>query len=255
MALDEALLEAVACKQSPPTLRLYAWDPPCLSLGYAQSKNEVNHQALTEYGWDLVRRPTGGRAILHTDEITYSITVPGDDLHVAGKVIETYQRFSRALLLTLKILGVPATAEKEYQIPVDLIPNGPVCFETPSHYEITVSGKKLIGSAQSRRYGGVLQHGSLPLYGDLTRITLGLEFKSEAECEQAARRLSNRATTVENVLGLRVTWAEAAEAFKQGFEKALNLELTQAEPTQAELTRAGKLINEKYNFPGWTDRL
>ena len=114
MAVDEAILEATGRGDSPPTLRLYAWTPACLSLGYAQNAADVDHAALAQAGWVLVRRPTGGRAVLHTDELTYSVIAPLNEPIVAGTILESYSRLSKALLTALELLGLPARADKEY---------------------------------------------------------------------------------------------------------------------------------------------
>lgn len=252
MAADEAILEAAAAGRSLPTLRLYAWDPPCLSLGYAQSVHDVDLDALQRSGWDLVRRPTGGRAILHTDELTYSVTGPDDEPRLAGGVLESYQALSQALLATLHILDIPAEAHEK---PASA--NGtanPVCFEVPSNYEITVGGKKLIGSAQARRNAGVLQHGALPLYGDLTRIVKALQFTDEAARSAAAERVLNRATTCEAILGRAPTWDDAAAAMAAAFGQALNLELVEGEMTPGEMQRAQALYAEKYIQMEWAQR-
>src|SRR5215211_3917752 len=99
----------------------------------------------------------------------------------------------------------------------------PVCFEVPSTYEITVNGKKLIGSAQARKKEGVLQHGSLPLTGDLSRICQALVFENEPTRENAAERLLARATTAQSALGHALSWEEAAGAFIQAFETQLGI--------------------------------
>jgi lipoyl(octanoyl) transferase len=254
MAVDEAILEAVVKGESLPTLRLYAWEPACLSLGLAQPVQDVDRAALVQHGWDLVRRPTGGRAILHTDELTYSVTARQDEPRVAGGVLESYSRLSRALLAALNRLSLPARADKEYALPEGSLSNAAVCFEVPSNYEITVNGKKLIGSAQARRKEGVLQHGSLPLCGDLTRITQALAYPDETTRAQAAARLLDRAATIEMV-GLHVSWEQAAEAFVEGFRETLNLEFQEEELSTAELHRAAELVAEKYGNPLWTERL
>jgi lipoate-protein ligase A len=212
MALDEAILEAVGKNQVLPTLRLYAWDPPCLSLGFAQHVKDVDQQVLQYNGWQLVRRPTGGRAILHTDELTYSVIAPLNEPRVEGGVLESYFRLSLALRSALEDLGLPARADKEYALPHGAQAAGPVCFEVPSNYEITVYGKKLVGSAQARRKEGVLQHGSLPLYGDLTRITQALVFPDEESRQRAAQRLLAHAANVE-MLGKSLSW-ETCGLFK-----------------------------------------
>ncbi len=255
MAVDEAILEAVIAGQSQPTLRLYAWDPPCLSLGYSQPVQDVDKEALTQRGWHLVRRPTGGRAILHTDELTYSIMAPQTDPHVSGSILESYRRLSMALVAGLNRMGLTASADKEYDLPAGSQANGAVCFEVPANYEITVAGKKLIGSAQARRYQGVLQHGSLPLYGDLSRITHALKYTAESQRERAIQRLLAHATTVETLTGKVVSWQSAADALILAFQETLAIQLVPGELSQSEKLRASELVRDKFANPTWTDRL
>lgn len=255
MAVDEAILEAVSSAHSLPTLRLYAWDPPCLSLGYAQPVADVDLARLAQYGWDLVRRPTGGRAILHTDELTYAVIAPLHDPLVAGSVLESYARISRGLLAALERLSLAPRADHKYDLPEGTSPRGPVCFEVPSNYEITVDGKKLVGSAQARRKNGVLQHGTLPLFGDLTRITQALAAPDESTRLADARRLLGHAATVESILGYPVTWEQAAQAMASAFQDTLGLVLQPCPITPTELQRARELQNEKYAHPSWTHRV
>lgn len=281
MALDEAILEAVGNGTAPPTLRLYAWQPPCLSLGYAQSIHDVDLVALLENGWDLVRRPTGGRAILHTDELTYSVCGLTSDPRLSGSVLESYCVLARALLVALELMQIPAQAlEKPVaapsitptQGPVGPAPTppptsthdmaaqdatanqNPVCFEFPSNYEITVHGKKLVGSAQARRKSGVLQHGSLPLFGDLSRITRVLLFPSSAARADAARRLLARACTAEDILGKALDWQTAAQAFTRAFSQVLNLTLVAEDASLWEQERARELVVEKFANQAWTQK-
>jgi lipoate-protein ligase A len=253
MALDEAILEHIGRGESAPTLRLYAWDPACLSLGHAQPFADVDTARLQERGWDVVRRLTGGRAILHTDEITYSVIAPNDEPRVTGTILESYNRLAQALLLAVKKLDVPVEI-KEGRAENGPRPN-PVCFEVPSTYEITVDGKKLIGSAQARKKEGVLQHGSLPLTGDLARICQALVFESESAREAAAARLLAKASTVESALGRAASWETAAQAFSQAFESQLGLKLERGELSRSELDRTDDLVREKYAHPSWTERV
>lgn len=253
MAVDEAILEHVTHSAALPTLRLFAWDPPCLSLGHAQPFADVDMNRLQSHGWEVVRRLTGGRAILHTDELTYSVTAPADEPRVAGSLLESYNRLAQALLAAVQDLGLTVEM-KEDRVENNGAPN-PVCFEVPSTYEITVNGKKLIGSAQARRREGVLQHGSLPLTGDLSRICQALVFPDEAAREQAMQRLLARATTVESVLGREVTWESAAQAFVRAFEAQLELNLEAGELTSSELSHAEELVGKKYAHPSWTERI
>jgi len=252
MAADEAILEAATRGDVPPTLRLYAWDPPCLSLGYAQPATDVDFERLSKNGWHLVRRPTGGRAILHTDELTYSIAGPQDEPRLAGGVLDSYRRLSLALLDALQRLSVAASADAQPSTPLNSQQKGPVCFEVPSNYEITVSGKKLLGSAQARRHEGVLQHGSLPLTGDLARITRALAYPTDQDRQRAAGRLLERAATLESVLGHSMPWDQVARAFIEAFPEILDLELQPAELSAAEISRAATLVNEKYASDAWT---
>lgn len=252
MALDEAILEHIGRGESIPTLRLYAWEPACLSLGHAQPFSDVDLIRLEARGWEVVRRITGGRAILHTDELTYSVIAPNDEPRVAGSVLQSYNRLAQALLLAVKNLGLPVELQ-EGKSNDNASPN-PVCFEIPSTYEITVDGKKLIGSAQSRKKEGVLQHGSLPLTGDLARICDALVFENEIARADASKRLLTRAATVESALGRALSWDTAAQAFIHAFEAQLGINVKMGELSESESKRTDELVKEKYDHPFWTER-
>lgn len=255
MAYDHALLESVAEGRSRPILRLYSWQPFCLSLGYAQPFADTDLEALTEHGWDLVRRPTGGRAILHGDELTYAVIGPLTNQHLRGGVLESYQHLSQGLVQALKNLGLsPAVAPDSARLD-EVQRSNPVCFEMPSAYEITAGGKKLIGSAQTRRLGAVLQHGTIPLTGDITRVCQVLSFASPSDRRAAAVALSQRATTISQILGREVSWQEAAEAVKNGFSKALGLSLEPDELTTAEKAGSVELASRLYHRTEWTHRV
>jgi lipoate-protein ligase A len=249
MAVDETILEAVGHGGSSPTLRLYAWEPACLSLGYAQSLSDVDIPRLQARGWEMVRRPTGGRAVLHTDEITYSVIAPHNEPRVAGTVLESYRCLAAALVEALRRLNLPVEVQ-EHAETSSKIPN-PVCFEVPSTYEITAGGKKLVGSAQSRRKEGILQHGTLPLTGDLTRILQVLAFPNEEARTRATSQLLERATTVETALGRVVSWNEAAQAYTTAFRSVLALDLQPGELSLPEKARIGQLVAAKYSHPDW----
>ncbi len=253
MAVDESILEHIYRGESKPTLRLYSWNPPCLSLGHAQSFKDVDVERLRSNGWDVVRRVTGGRAILHTDELTYSVTGSAEEPVLSGGVLESYNRLAQALLNAVQSLSVPVEM-KEHEDGHTQQNLNPVCFEVPSTYEITVDEKKLIGSAQARKKEGVLQHGSLPLTGDLTRICDALIFENEDARYTAKERLLARATTVESVLGVGTDWETAAQAFVRGFEAELGIQFERGEMSKSESQRADELVKEKYAHPSWTER-
>lgn len=252
MAIDEAILYALAEGQGQATLRFYQWQPTCLSLGYSQQVTDINQAACAQLGYTWVRRPTGGRAILHTDEVTYSIITPITDPRVKGSVVESYRRLSRGLLHGLQTLGAKAVqAKKERSSPTK---GGAACFDTPSHYEVTLNGKKLVGSAQVRRKGMVLQHGSLPLDGDITRIFEVLNI-SDADKLAQQEYLLTHATTLATALGYQVSFDEAVQALKAGFAETLALQLTAKPLSPYEETLVKKLMVEQYGNDAWNKRL
>ena len=250
MAIDSAILAAVEQGEAPPTLRLYSWDPPCLSLGYSQAYSDVDLHQLSANGWDLVRRPTGGRAILHTDELTYAVIGPKSDPRLAGNLMDSYQHISRALFEALSQMGLPVEVhagknpEAHHQ---------PVCFENPSDFEITANGRKIIGSAQARKKTGLLQHGSLPLIGDLTRITKALRYQTNAERQKAGEVLLQKAATVYDVLGVEISWDRAAETLANSFSRILNLNLVEGELSSDELDQALLLESGQFGHSSWTE--
>jgi lipoate-protein ligase A len=257
MALDQAVAEACAAGAGPPTLRFYRWQPPAVSLGRHQPLAEVDLDAVQERGYEVVRRPTGGRAILHTDELTYSVAASADEPRVEGSIMDAYLRLSNALLAGLRSLGLDADkAPGSVRAGPDV---SAACFEVPSAYEITASGRKLLGSAQSRRAGYVLQHGSLPLTGDLGRL---IDVLALPDGERAALRneLTARAVTLADALGVmpdapQAQFATVAHALREGFAATLNLTLDAGQFTPAEVRRAAELIRELFANPEWTNRL
>ena len=255
MAVDEVLLESASAKTALPALRFFAWEPVCVSIGIAQARSEIDIDALRRRDWDIVRRPTGGRAILHTDEFSYSIMAPPDDPIMHGTLMDSYNRISQALLRGLEKLSLSARADSVYTVPAGSNPKAPVCFEIPSNYEVMVGNKKIMGSAQTRRMTGILQHGSLPLHGDIGRITQILRFPDEASRTGCRERLLEHAVTVQTALGRIVTWEEAASAFAAAFSEVCGLGLRVDELTTAEVSRAQELVTSKYAHDSWTFRL
>jgi lipoate-protein ligase A len=251
MAVDEAILAS-----GIPTLRLYRWQPMCLSLGYGQRSRDADLARLAERGWDLVRRPTGGRAILHGDELTYSLSLPADEPLAKLSIIESYRRISAALLAALESLGAQPHAERadsDLQAGAEP-PISPVCFETPSHYEITVDGRKLVGSAQVRRKNGVLQHGTLPLAGDITRICDVLAYADEDGRLAAKADVRAHALTLEEALGKAIDWQTAADAVASAFTAVFEVDFAEGGLSSAEEAEAERLTAEVYGSDDWTLR-
>ncbi len=155
MALDEALLDTLCKGEGRPTLRFYGWDPPALSLGYAQPSDSVDFAACRVRGVDVVRRPTGGRIVLHVQELTYAVILPAGHESIA----QSYCRISKALAQAIAGLGIQA----------DLAPGAAHaagladCFAISTAADLVAGGRKLVGSAQVRRHGCFLQHGAIKL--------------------------------------------------------------------------------------------
>ncbi len=191
--------------------------------------------------------------MLHTDELTYSVIAPLDEPRMAGTVLETYHRLAQALVEALNLIGSQVEIN-ENSASSHFTRSNPVCFEVPSTYEITHGGKKLLGSAQARRKEGVLQHGSLPLSGDLTRILQVLAFPDEKSRARAAEGLMMRAMTVETALHRKVSWDEAARAFVTAFGTVLALDLRPGDLTDEEKKRSEELVRIKYGQPSWTEK-
>ncbi len=247
MAIDEAILQAVSEGLVPPTLRFYGWEPPCISVGLNQAiQEEIDLERCRLAGIHVVRRPTGGKAILHHNELTYSVALPASHPLAGTGVLDSFRRISCGLLKGLEVLGL-----KPYQaMPPreDLL--SPVCFEAPSDYEIECEGKKVIGSAQLRRKGGILQHGSIPLRGDIAAIADFLRLGKE-ERESLKERIRRRASTLSDLLGREVSFEEAAAAFIRGFREAFDLFLVPSSLTPFEEEQA-RALREKYASDEWT---
>jgi lipoate-protein ligase A len=247
MAIDGAIMVAVAEGRSPPTLRFYGWRPPCVSIGYGQSmRGVIDLEACAERGYDWVRRPTGGRAVLHIDELTYSVTAPRDEPRVRGDVVSSYRRLSRGLVAGLRYLGADVhQAEGEEAEGA----GSAACFDVPSHYEVTALGRKLVGSAQVRRRGVVLQHGALPLRGDVARLA-GVLALSEERREALRAKLRERAIALDEAVGRLVSWDETMEALAVGFGQALKLVLVREDLAPHELAAATRL-QARYSSDQW----
>ncbi len=226
MEYDISLAQALVNGAGSPTIRVYAWQPHAISLGWNQSMEEIDLDKTSASGIDVVRRPTGGRAILHSEELTYSVIMRAE-----GKnILSVYDDISRALVAGLSILGVPAAIEKSQPHFPSLYreASATACFSSTGRYEIKCCGKKLIGSAQRRYVAGsggevVLQHGSILLGPDHKRIVEFLNFHSEKERNMLRGELDERTTDLSVVLNRDISFEEVAEAILQGFQKAWSI--------------------------------
>jgi lipoate-protein ligase A len=250
MAVDEAILEAHLAGEAPPTVRFYRWRPACLSIGYFQrAAKEVDEEGCRRLGVDWVRRPTGGRGILHDVELTYSVVASAGDAAVEGGVLQSYRRISTGLVAGLRRFGVPAEMAPEKMRGPGL--GSAACFDAPSAYEVTIHGRKVIGSAQVRRGGALLQHGAILLEVDIARQVGVLQPPPGLTTAQLAEVLAPRLISLGEAAGRPVSAEELAAALRAGFAEAWGQPLEAGELTLGERERAlalrGKYASEEWN--------
>lgn len=255
MAVDEVLLDGVASRAAPPTLRFYRWRPACLSLGYFQPFDAVNPDGCRALGVEVVRRPTGGRAILHDRELTYSVALPASALGHDGGVLPSYYRLSLALQDGLRRLGVAATLAPE-SAASSSPEHGPICFDRPSAHEILLDGRKLVGSAQVRRGGGLLQHGSILIEPRLQKMRACLRLAGESQDSSAGGGFERIEDGVAGLAEAGVSDpTQIADAIAGAFAERFGVALVEGRLGADELTAAQALAAAKYQSAGWTEGL
>ncbi len=223
MDYDIALARALVNGTGEPTIRVYGWQPFAISLGWNQSMDEIDYTKAIAAGIDVVRRPTGGRAILHAEELTYSVVMRVKEKNV----LVVYDDISRALVAGLQELGALVVIEKSQPHFPSLYrtTSAVACFSSTGRYEIKCQGKKLVGSAQRRYatdYGEevVLQHGSIILSSSHKQIVEFLNLLSKEQRDALCHELDEKTTDLSTVLNRTVTFQETAEAVLFGFRKA-----------------------------------
>lgn len=255
MALDEALLDWHSEGLIPPVIRFYEWNPATLSIGYFQSvEKEIDLDAVNRLGLGFVRRPTGGRGVLHEHELTYSVIVSESYPDMPATVTEAYRVISEGLLLGFQNLGldayfsIPDSEEKRQSLKK---PKTAVCFDSPSWYELVVEGKKVAGSAQTRQKGVILQHGAILLDLDEDKLIQTFKFSSEALRERVKASLSKKAVAINKISQNPVTIDECKKAFKKGFEDALQIELVEFTLSEEQELYVNALEKKRYDNNQW----
>ena len=232
MAVDEALLEALLAGETPPTLRVYGWRPPAVSVGRFQRVDaSLDLEACRRLGVDVVRRPTGGRAILHTaDEVTFSVVVSAARIGATG-VMDAYRALAAGIIAALRSLGLdPRLVERGAPVGPAPAPD-PACFAVKARCDLVVGSAKVVGSAQVQRRGVVLQQNSLPL-----RLR-------PADWEPIFRRAARppEAAGLRDVAGRPIGCGEVAAALRDGFAAAFGIRFADAPLAERELSRARDL--------------
>ncbi|MCL1927408.1 MAG: lipoate--protein ligase family protein [Treponema sp.] len=238
MGLDEALLESVAGSITPensaglPVLRFYGWNPPAVSIGYFQDlAEEVDLEAAERCGFDLVRRVSGGGAVLHRSELTYSIIVNLNHPLAGKNLDESYRILCQGLIHGLALLGIESV------------------FSGTN--DILTEGKKISGNAQTRRMNCLLQHGTILLDNDVETMFSVLKAPKEKNKGKLIEEIKERVTSLRSIMGREISFMEAENAFTRGFSEALGIELHKADITPAEESRAFKLAESKFKTREW----
>jgi len=257
MALDECIIKWQSEGDFAPTLRFYEWERPTVTVGYFQKSAEINFEAVKKNEADFVRRQTGGRSVVHDDELTYSVIVPENYPNMPETVTEAYRVISMGILKGFEQLNLPAA----FSIPKSEVeknelkkPGSAVCFDAPSWYEVVVNDKKIAGSAQTRQKGSILQHGSIPLNIDADLLYDLFVFSSEEVKEKMKKRFLKRATWINSESEKPFKMEDLYIAFEKGFEEGLEVELVPYELTKEQEEEVLQLAAEKYSSDSWNLR-
>jgi lipoate-protein ligase A len=249
MAVDVALLEAVAAGESPPVFRIYQWSSPALSLGLNQdAAQELDASNCAQAGLEVVRRPTGGRAVLHWEELTYSLMCGRDDPLVGGSTQETYRTIGLCLVAGLKLCGLDLELERSVPSPVGRRATGGAggghgpCFASAARWEVKCRGRKLVGSAQRRMGGGILQHGSIPMGPEYRMLPRFLKRRRQPrEASELARQLSAASTCMAECSAATLTADEVGACLVLGVQGHLGVEMQRSELRPSERRRVESL--------------
>ncbi len=248
--MDEMLLHWHSQGKIPPVIRFYGWEPAGLSVGYFQKVNgKIDLEGVKQHGIELVRRQTGGRAVLHDQELTYSIIVSEQHEKMPKSVKDAYFVLSKGLLEGFKELNV----EAEFAIPEGKLQttNSAVCFEEPSWYELIVEGKKAAGSAQTRKEGVILQHGSIPINVDKVKLFDLFIYPNDRVKQRARRAFGDKAVAINEVSDRTITYDDTKLAFKKGFERGLDIQLEPVELSDEQMHEVNRLAKDKYDSKEW----
>jgi lipoate-protein ligase A len=239
MARDVAILEAVAARESPATLRLYGWEPPCLTLGKHQGTDVVDLEFCRAEGIEVARRPTGGRALLHHLELTYAVIAPVGSGPLPSRLQEAYRLICAGLVDACRELGIDAEltgGEVNLRLPdpTSAVP----CFEAPAEGEVVVDGRKLVGSAMRSHAGCILQHGAILLDWDgrLQAGAMGLDNDAS---------LRRHVTTLSDELGRPVSRSEIEPVVTRTVSDRLGVDLVAGPTTTVESARQAELVDSR----------
>lgn len=250
MAIDEALFRENRLRDAKPILRLYSWSPPSISLGYFQeASKEVDVEECRRYHIDIVRRPTGGKAVLHEHDLTYAVVAKDNNPLFPSDILGTYRVISGCIADALSELGIEAEMAVDGRASQDERLKAS-CFSSPSRYELLVKKRKICGSAQMRSRGVFLQHGSILLDFDPIK-TCAVLLSSHGDRERHVKQLREAVTSIYEHIVPTVSVEMICHALEKNFEKKLGIELVQEEMSPEEEVLKIRLMRDKYLDDKW----
>ncbi len=247
MAIDEAILQLHVSGKSPPTLRFYQWDPPAISLGYFQRRHNIDFSRCQSLGLEVVRRITGGRAVMHREDLTYSV-IADCKYSLPAILKESYRRLCDGLLAGFDLLGIAAEVGSERVSSTQ--PD--VCFMLSTLGDIVYQGKKFVGSAQTRLEASLLQHGSIVLESQVETWMEILAVNNDSR-EALSRMLRARTTSINEILGRKINAAEVKIAVREGMAQALGIVFEPGELSREEWALAQEMAESRIEDKNLSD--
>ena len=253
MAIDEVLATISVPHDKRSIFRVYQWQPYAISLGYNQNPNDLNLAKCKQDKIDVVRRPTGGRAVLHAEEITYSIIIPKESDFFSSEILTTYNRINRGILAGLHLIGVkaelierPFDEDEKSSVYKDKIP----CFSKSAKYEIAYQGKKLVGSAQRRYENSILQHGSILVGNFHLKLADYITALKGPRVEKFRQALAEKTISISQILPTKINYEKIAWAIKTGFQQCFDMYFLEGQLTPRENVEVQKLVKKYQKLGG-----
>jgi len=244
MAIDEVISQISVTRDKKPVFRVYGWRPYAISLGYNQDENDIDLELCAAKNIDVVRRPTGGRAVFHAEELTYSVILPHTSPMFHKDILTVYNIISEGLVEGLKMIGVNTELVKKTAPDALAINNTIPCFSSSAKYEIAYQGKKLVGSAQRRNQNSILQHGSILVGDEHLKLGAYISKNRDMDIDQFTKYLDQKTISISQIVPSKINYNQIIWGIKNGFQKKLNIQFFEGQLTPQEIHEAQKLTKK-----------
>ncbi|MBN2012343.1 lipoate--protein ligase family protein [candidate division KSB1 bacterium] len=248
MAIDEVISQFSVPRDNKPVLRVYGWEPYAISLGYNQDENDVDLEKCQEDGIDVVRRPTGGRAVFHAEEVTYSFSIPKSFPYFDFDTLSVYNIISEGLVEGLKSIGIPAVLQEKPSENFGEYHHQFPCFSSSARYEVACQGKKLIGSAQRRFENSILQHGSILLGIEHLKIGDYISDSKSIDLNSFTKELYRRTISIAQINPAVKKFDKVVWGIKNGFQRRFQIQFLEGQLTPQEWQEVQKLTGKYKQF-------